>query len=222
MPSIAAIFAGWCSSVFRPCWSPTKIAAMEGIWGEGEKGAPALLFAWPNEAERRNDYAIGIPGLAALILTHDLQGELKGLDSFADHPPVLPVFWAFRVMVGTGMLMLAVSWLAAWQLRRRGEPSPLVARALVAMTFAGWIATLAGWYVTEIGRQPWLVTGVLRTADAVTDTPAPMIGASLAAYLALYALLLLAYVSVLFHLARKGGRSVAAPITAPRGEPDET
>ena len=201
---------------------PAKIAAMEGIWGEGEAGAPALIFAWPNEVERRNDYAIGVPGLAALILTHDLQGELKGLDSFEDHPPVLPVFWAFRVMVGTGMLMLAVSWLAAWQLRRRGEPSPFVARALVAMTFAGWLATLAGWYVTEIGRQPWLVTGVLRTADAVTDTPAPMIGTSLAAYLTLYALLLLAYVSVLFHLARKGGRSVAAPITAPRGEPDET
>ena len=200
---------------------PAKIAAMEGIWGEGEAGAPALIFAWPNEVERRNDYAIGVPGLAALILTHDLQGELKGLDSFEDHPPVLPVFWAFRVMVGTGMLMLAVSWLAAWQLRRRGEPSPLVARALVAMTFAGWIATLAGWYVTEIGRQPWLVTGVLRTADAVTDTPAPMVGSSLAAYLSLYALLLLAYVSVLFHLARKGGHSVAAPITAPRGEPDE-
>ena len=200
---------------------PAKIAAMEGIWGEGEAGAPALIFAWPNEVERRNDYAIGVPGLAALILTHDLQGELKGLDSFEDHPPVLPVFWAFRVMVGTGMLMLAVSWLAAWQLRRRGEPSPFVARALVAMTFAGWLATLAGWYVTEIGRQPWLVTGVLRTADAVTDTPAPMVGSSLAAYLSLYALLLLAYVSVLFHLARKGGHSVAAPITAPRGEPDE-
>ena len=200
---------------------PAKIAAMEGIWGEGETGAPALIFAWPNEAERRNDYAIGVPGLAALILTHDLQGELKGLDSFEDHPPVLPVFWAFRVMVGTGMLMLAVSWLAAWQLRRRGEPSPFMARALVAMTFAGWLATLAGWYVTEIGRQPWLVTGVLRTADAVTDTPAPMVGSSLAAYLSLYALLLLAYVSVLFHLARKGGHSVAAPITAPRGEPDE-
>ena len=200
---------------------PAKIAAMEGIWGEGEAGAPALIFAWPNEVERRNDYAIGVPGLAALILTHDLQGELKGLDSFEDHPPVLPVFWAFRVMVGTGMLMLAVSWLAAWQLRRRGEPSPFMARALVAMTFAGWLATLAGWYVTEIGRQPWLVTGVLRTADAVTDTPAPMVGSSLAAYLSLYALLLLAYVSVLFHLARQGGHSVAAPITAPRGEPDE-
>ena len=200
---------------------PAKIAAMEGIWGEGEKGAPALLFAWPNEVERRNDYAIGVPGLAALILTHDLQGELKGLDSFEDHPPVLPVFWSFRVMVGVGMLMLAVSWWGALRLRKGREPSRGLARVLVGMTFSGWVATLAGWYVTEIGRQPWLVYGVLRTADAASDVPAPLIGVSLSAYLSIYAVLLLAYVSVLLHLARKGGATVAAPITAPRGEPDE-
>src|SRR5690606_13415597 len=131
---------------------PAKIAAMEGIWGEGEKGAPALLFAWPNEAERRNDYAIGIPGLAALILTHDLEGELQGLDAFEDHPPVLPVFWSFRVMVGVGMLMIATGVFAAWKLRGRREPPRWLARWLVAMTFSGWVATLAGWYVTEIGR----------------------------------------------------------------------
>ena len=200
---------------------PAKIAAMEGIWGEGEKGAPALLFAWPNEVDRRNDYAIGVPGLAALILTHDLQGELKGLDSFEDHPPVLPVFWSFRVMVGVGMLMLAVSWWGALRLRKGREPSRGLARVLVGMTFSGWVATLAGWYVTEIGRQPWLVYGVLRTADAASDVPAPLIGVSLSAYLSIYAVLLLAYVSVLLHLARKGGATVAAPITAPRGEPDE-
>ena len=200
---------------------PAKIAAMEGIWGEGEKGAPALLFAWPNEVDRRNDYAIGVPGLAALILTHDLQGELKGLDSFEDHPPVLPVFWSFRVMVGVGMLMLAVSWWGALRLRKGREPSRGLARVLVGMTFSGWVATLAGWYVTEIGRQPWLVYGVLRTADAASDVPAPLIGVSLSAYLSIYAVLLLAYVSVLLHLARKGGATVAAPITAARGEPDE-
>jgi cytochrome d ubiquinol oxidase subunit I len=200
---------------------PAKVAAMEGIWSD-EAGAPALIFAIPNQAERRNDYAIGVPGLAALILTHDLHGELKGLDSFPDHPPVLPVFWSFRVMVGIGVLMLFTSWLTAWQLVRRGEPTRWLARALVAMTFSGWVATLAGWYVTEIGRQPWLVTGVLRTADAASATPAPIIGISLSAYLAIYSVLLLAYVSVLLHMARKGGASVAPPITAPRGEPDET
>jgi cytochrome d ubiquinol oxidase subunit I len=200
---------------------PAKIAAMEGIWAD-ERGAPALLFGWPNEVERRNDYAIGVPGLAALILTHDLEGELRGLDSFPDHPPVAPVFWGFRVMVGVGLLMLGVSWLAAWQLRRCGEASPWLLRILVGMTFSGWVATLAGWYVTEIGRQPWLVTGVLRTADAVSATPAPIVGLSLTAYLIIYLVLLVAYMSVLFHLASKSGTTIAPPITAARGEPDET
>ena len=214
------IFAGDLHGLNTLEHQPEKVAAMEGIW-QDERGAPALLFAWPNEAERRNDYAVGVPGLAALILTHDLDGELKGLDSFEDHPPVLAVFWGFRVMVGVGMLMLLVSWLSAWQLRRRGEPSPWLARVLVGMTFSGWLATLAGWYVTEIGRQPWLVTGVLRTADAVSATPAPIVGLSLSAYLVIYLVLLAAYVSVLFHLARKSGATTAPPITAARGEPDE-
>ena len=201
---------------------PAKVAAMEGVWKD-EKGAPILLFAMPNEAERRNDYAIGIPKVASLILTHDPDGEIKGLDSFKGaHPPVAPVFWSFRVMVGVGLLMLGVSWLAAWQLRRGGTPAPWLQKVLVGMTFSGWVATLAGWYVTEIGRQPWLVTGVLRTVDAATDTPAPIIGISLSAYLSVYVVLLLAYVTVLFHMASKKGVTVAPPITAPRGEPDET
>jgi cytochrome d ubiquinol oxidase subunit I len=201
---------------------PAKVAAMEGLW-EDRSGAPLVLFGLPNEVDRGNDYAIEVPGLASLILTHRLDGEVRGLASFqGEHPPVAPVFWSFRVMVGVGMLMLLVAWLAAWQLRRRGEPAPWLLRALVAMTFAGWVATLAGWYVTEIGRQPWLVTGVLRTADAVADVPAPMVGLSLTAYLAIYLVLLLAYVSVLFHLARKSGATVAPPITAPAGDPDES
>ena len=190
---------------------PAKVAAMEGVW-QDQRGAPALIFALPNEETRSNDYAIGIPRLASLILTHELDGEIRGLDSFrGEHPPVAPVFWAFRVMVGIGVLMLAVSWWVAWRLRRGGEPSAWQARALLAMGFSGWVATLAGWYVTEIGRQPWLVSGVLRTADAVSATPAPIVAISLTAYLALYALLLGAYVSVLFHLARQAGKPGRAP-----------
>jgi cytochrome d ubiquinol oxidase subunit I len=190
---------------------PAKIAAMEGIWAT-EKGAPALIFGWPNEATRRNDYALGVPGLAALILTHDLEGELRGLDDFDDHPPVAPVFWAFRVMVGVGMLMLFVSWWSALRWWRRREVSTLQARVLVAMTFSGWIATLAGWYVTEIGRQPWLVTGILRTAEAASETPAPMIATSLAGYLGLYAMLIVAYIGVLFHMARKAAHGAVAQV----------
>ena len=193
---------------------PAKVAAMEGVW-QDEKGAPALVFALPNEETRSNDYAIGIPKLASLILTHELDGEIKGLDSFkGEHPPVAPVFWGFRVMVGIGVLMLAVSWWTAWRLRRGGEPSPWQARALLAMTFSGWVATLAGWYVTEIGRQPWLVTGVLRTNEAISATPAPVIGISLTAYLLLYVLLLAAYVSVLFYLARHRGKPDHRPAVA--------
>lgn len=193
---------------------PAKVAAMEGVW-QDERGAPALVFALPNEETRRNDYAIGIPKLASLILTHDPDGEIKGLDSFPGaHPPVAPVFWGFRVMVGVGTLMLLVSWWTAWRLRRGGEPTTWQARALLAMTFSGWVATLAGWYVTEIGRQPWLVTGVLRTVDAISATPAPVIGISLTAYLLLYAGLLAAYVSVLFYLARHRGKPDHRPAVA--------
>ncbi len=182
---------------------PAKIAAMEGLW-QTERGAPVLLFAWPNAETRRNDYEFGIPKLASLILTHDREGEIRGLDEFPDaHPPVAPVFWAFRVMVGMGVLMLLTSAIAACQLWRRSEPTTWIARALVSMTFAGWIATLAGWYTTEVGRQPWLVTGVLRTAEAASAVPAPMIASTLFGYLALYLALGAAYVHTLFYLARK-------------------
>jgi cytochrome bd ubiquinol oxidase subunit I len=192
---------------------PAKIAAMEGVW-QTERGAPALIFAIPNEQEKRNDFAIGIPKLASLILTHELDGEIKGLNEFEGrHPPVAPVFWSFRVMVGTGMLMLAVSWLAAWQSRKPDGLKPWLARALVAMSFSGWVATLAGWYVTEIGRQPYLVSGVLLTKDASSATAAPLIGLSLGLYLTLYVVLIIAYISVLFYLARNVNKKTVATIS---------
>ncbi|WP_348945143.1 cytochrome ubiquinol oxidase subunit I [Chitinibacter sp. FCG-7] len=184
---------------------PAKLAAIEGVW-ETERGAPLLLFALPNSDTRSNDYAISIPKVASLILTHELEGEIKGLNEFAEHPPVAKVFWAFRVMVGVGMLMLLASWLAAWQIRRNGEPQPLVGKLLIGMTFSGWIATVAGWYVTEIGRQPWLVQGVLKTADAISSVPSGMVLSTLLMYLALYVFLLASYISVVFYLAKKAGQ----------------
>jgi cytochrome d ubiquinol oxidase subunit I len=193
---------------------PAKIAAIEGVW-ETERGAPLLLFALPDEETRSNEYAIGIPKLASLILTHDPDGEIRGLSEFeGQHPPVAPVFWSFRIMVAVGMLMIALSWLAAWRLRRGGELPRWTARALVAMTFSGWVATVSGWYVAEIGRQPWLVTGVLRTAEAASDVPAAMIGTTFAMYLLLYIALIVAYVSVVFHLAGKAGQP-HAPAASP-------
>ncbi len=186
---------------------PAKLAAMEGIW-KTEKGVGAVLFGIPDEKARENKYEVAIPKLASFYLTHDWNGEVKGLDQFeGKHPPVAPVFWAFRIMVGVGMLMLLVSWMCTFQLAPwKKDPSrtikPWQARVLVAMTFAGWVALVAGWYVTEIGRQPWLVHGVLTTAQAASQVPAPRIALTLAMYLTLYAALIVAYISVVFYLAR--------------------
>lgn len=182
---------------------PAKLAAMEGIW-EGGSGVPAVIFAVPNQKTRSNDYEISIPKLASLYLTHSVDGEVKGLNDFGDKiPPVAPVFFAFRVMVGMGVLMLLCSWIGRWQLRQNRQLPKWMARVLVAMTFSGWIAVLAGWYVTEIGRQPYLVTGVLTTAQAVTTLPAGMVFSTLFAYLVLYVGLLAAYIWVVFYLARQ-------------------
>ena len=200
---------------------PAKLAAMEGIW-QTQTRAPAVLFAVPDEVARTNRFEIAVPGLASLYLGHSFDAEIRGLDDFVgEHPPVRPVFFAFRIMVGVGMLMLLVSWLSLYQLRRRAEPSPRMLRLLVAMTFSGWVALVAGWYVTEIGRQPWLVHGVLATADAVTATPASHIGLTLAMYLTLYAVLLAAFVTVIFHLARKAGVSEEPRRMNPLNDPFE-
>lgn len=184
---------------------PAKIAAVEGIW-ETEKGAALTLFGIPDEKEKTTHFAVKAPKLASLILTHEWDGELKGLNEFeGKHPPVAPVFYAFRIMVGIGMLMLLCAWLGTLQFWRKGVVSPWLARVLVWMSFSGWIGTVAGWYVTEIGRQPYLVYGVLTTAQAASDVPAEMIGTTLAAYLITYAVLTLAYISTVFYLARRAG-----------------
>ena len=186
---------------------PAKIAAMEGLWETG-RGIPLVLFGVPNEVTRKNDYAIEIPKVSSLILTHELDGEVKGLNEFApDTPPVLPVFFAFRVMVGMGMLMLALSWLGVWVTRRGALPPRPLLWVYAGATFAGWIATLAGWLVTEIGRQPWLVTGILRTADAVGHASGAELGASLTLYIITYSTMFIAYMVVLTQLAGKGAHA---------------
>ena len=205
------IFAGDLHGLNTLEHQPQKVAAMEGNWETGGN-VPLLLFALPDEEARENRFEIGIPSGASLILKHSTDGEVPGLNDFVaedgtvEHPPVAPVFYAFRVMVGVGMLMLAVSWFGWWQLRRGGLPGKPLLYALAGMTFSGWIATLAGWYVTEIGRQPWLVTGVLSTSEAVSDVPGMVLFGSLSAYLIVYGVLLVAYMSTLVHLARKAGK----------------
>jgi cytochrome d ubiquinol oxidase subunit I len=200
---------------------PAKIAAIEGIW-QTDRGVPLLLFALPNERERRNDYAISIPKGASLILAHEADGELKGLNEFPDaHPPVAPVFWSFRVMVGVGVLMLAFAWFSGVLLVSRREPPRWLLLGFAAMTFSGWVATLAGWLTTEIGRQPYLVYGVITTADAASAVPGSHIALTLAGYAIVYVLLLTSYMVVLTQLSIKESAGeehpAAAPVLRPAG-----
>ncbi len=190
---------------------PAKVAAMEGNW-ETQSNVPLLLFAIPDEAARENRFEIGIPNGASLILKHHADGVVPGLNDFVaedgtiQHPPVAPVFWSFRVMVATGMAMLVMSWAALFFMRRgrgiEGLPRIMI-WALVPMGLSGWVATLAGWYTTEIGRQPWLVTGVLDTKAAVGDVAPALVASTLIAYLVVYAALLVAYIGTLVYLARR-------------------
>jgi cytochrome bd ubiquinol oxidase subunit I len=210
---------------------PQKIAAMEAVW-ETERGAPLLLFAWPNEKTRSNDFAVSIPKGASLILAHDAEGEIKGLNDFKGaHPPVAPLFFGFRIMVGMGVLMLLSSWAGWWIYRGRGWvadrlPRPLL-WVLAAMTFSGWVATVAGWYVTEIGRQPFIVYGLLRTADVASSVPSPMIALTLTLYVTLYLALIVAYIAVLKYMAEKPEQVLAkeaeerarTPVGAQTGSP---
>jgi cytochrome d ubiquinol oxidase subunit I len=184
---------------------------MEALWTT-QKGAPLVLFAIPDERARRNHFSIEIPKGLSLVLRHDSAAEVKGLDDFEPNvPPVAPVFYSFRLMVGMGVLMIALSWLGAWMMRKGAQPPRWLLWAYAGFTFSGWIATLAGWMVTEIGRQPWLVTGIQLTSEAVGPANGVQLGASLTGYLATYALLLIAYMVVLTHLAGKGGGPEPGP-----------
>ena len=182
---------------------PAKIAAMEALW-KTQQGMALVLVAIPNEKEKRNDYEIAVPKLGSFILKHDVDAEVKGLEAFADHPPVAPVFFAFRAMVGMGVLMILLSWFSVYVLFIKSKTPRTLLWTLSAFTFAGWVATLCGWLVTEIGRQPWLVTGILRTRDAVGHVGAAQMGASFTLYLLAYVLMFVAYMVVLTHLAGKG------------------
>ncbi len=186
---------------------PAKIAAIEAIW-ETESGAALSLFGLPSEADRTTHFNIELPRMASLILTHDLNGELQGLNEFeGEHPPVSPLYWSFRIMVGIGFMMLFVSWFVAYRLWRGTANTGLVLRVLTLMTYSGWVAVLAGWYVTEIGRQPWIVYGVMKTAEVVAEHSSGMVLSTLIAYLLLYAFLLVFYLLTIRYMASHPSRS---------------
>ncbi|WP_373084360.1 cytochrome ubiquinol oxidase subunit I [Sneathiella sp.] len=169
-------------------YQPAKIAAIEGHY-ENVAGAPLVLFGIPDDEKEKLLYAIEIPRLGALILTHTWDGELRGLKSFpkADRPNTFIVFWAFRVMVGMGIIMLAIGiWSIVRRLQGRLFEDPLLARAAVMAGPVGFIAVLCGWITTEAGRQPWTVYGLLRTADSASSLNAAEVGISLLAFIVIY------------------------------------
>lgn len=173
---------------------PVKISAVEAHWARGERGTgvPLVLFAVPNAREERNDFELAVPRLGSVILTHSLDGEILPLTEVprADRPPVMIPFYAFRIMVGIGVLMLLLAWLSAWRLRGgRLFGDRILLRWWRLMMPAGFAAVVAGWFVTEIGRQPWVIQGQLRTADAVSDISMAMVAVSLTAFVLAYAII---------------------------------
>ena len=168
---------------------PQKVMAMEGHYESHPDGAPLYLFGWPNDETQNLDLAIGVPRLSSLILKHDLDAPLAGLDTIpdADQPPVFPVFWAFRIMVGLGFAMLFVGFVGVVQrLRGRLYDSRLLHRASLIMGPSGLVAVIAGWITTEVGRQPWTIWGQLRTSDSASPIDAPAVAGSLLVFVAVY------------------------------------
>jgi cytochrome d ubiquinol oxidase subunit I len=170
---------------------PVKIAAMEGHWDGSEPGAFHIV-AWPNEKAERNDFAISIPRVASLLITHDLNGLFPGLKSVppGDRPPVALVFYAFRLMVLIGFAMIATGWVGAWLWwRGRLFETGWFLRPAANVWWAGFVAVIAGWIVTESGRQPWVAHGILRTADATSPVPGGSILTTLALFILVYGII---------------------------------
>jgi cytochrome d ubiquinol oxidase subunit I len=170
-------------------YQPAKVMAMEGHYDSYEGGAPLILFGIPNEAEKKVEYKIEIPKLSSLILKHDLNADLPGLDTIPDEdePPMMLIFFSFRVMVGLGFAMLGLGVWALW-MRARGRlyNAPMLYRAAVLMGPMGFVAVLAGWITTEVGRQPFTVYGLLRTSESLSPIAAPAVASSLIAFVIVY------------------------------------
>lgn len=183
------IFAGDMHGLNTLEHQPAKVMAMEGHYESHPDGAPLYLFGLPNDAEQRLDYAIGIPKLSSLILGHSLDAPLAGLDTIPDdeQPPVAVIFWSFRIMVAIGLAMFGIG---LWSLlaRARGKLYEwrMLHRAALVMAPSGFAAVLAGWITTEVGRQPYVIYGLLRTADAVSPLGAPAVATSLLAFVLVY------------------------------------
>jgi cytochrome d ubiquinol oxidase subunit I len=194
---------------------PAKVMAMEGHYTSHPDGAPLILFGIPNARTRTVDYAIEIPKASSLILKHDLDAPLAGLDTVPEHlqPPVGVVFWAFRIMVGLGLAMLALGlWSLLARLRRRLYDWPALHRAAIAMAPSGFVAVLAGWVTTEVGRQPFTVYNLMTTAESASPLAAPAVGASLLAFVLVYFIVFGFGTSYILRLMKKGVQAEERPL----------
>ena len=183
------IFAGDMHGLNTLEHQPAKVMAMEGHYDSHPEGAPLILFGIPNPDAKRIDYAIQIPKASSLILKHDLNAPMLGLDTIPDEdePPVFIVFWSFRVMVALGFAMMGLGAWALWRrLRGRLYEDRWLHRAAIAMGPMGFVAVLAGWITTEVGRQPFTVYGLLRTSDSLAPIAAPAVATSLVAFIIVY------------------------------------
>nr|WP_086937972.1 cytochrome ubiquinol oxidase subunit I [Thaumasiovibrio occultus] len=200
------IFAGDMHGLNTLEHQPAKVAAMEGHYQTHSDGAPLILFGLPNDETKQVDYKVEIPHLGSLILTHTWDGEVKGLDAFPpdDHPPVMIVFWSFRIMVGVGFCMLAIGlWSLFLRTRDKLFEPTLFHRLCVLFGPAGFVAVLAGWITTEVGRQPFTIYGLLRTADSISPIDAAAVSVSLAAFVVVYFVVFGAGFFYLLRLMRK-------------------
>jgi cytochrome d ubiquinol oxidase subunit I len=197
------IFAGDAHGLNTLEYQPAKLMAMEGHYTSHPDGAPLVLFGIPNQAEGRVDYAIQIPKVSSLVLKHDLNAPMAGLDTIPreNWPPVPIVFWSFRIMVGLGFLMLFLG-LASLYARWKGVlfEAKWLHRYALAMGPSGFVAVLAGWITTEVGRQPFTVFGVLRTTQSVSPLAAPAVGLSLIAFVIVYFLVYAAGGTIILRL----------------------
>jgi cytochrome d ubiquinol oxidase subunit I len=198
---------------------PVKLAAMEGHWETWDGEAPLILFALPDAEAEHNAAEIAVPFIGSWIVTGDSQGVIRGLKEWpaADRPPVAWVFWSFRVMVGLGVLMLALAWYGAWRTwRGGGRYPPWFLKGAMLMGPAGFVAVIAGWITAEVGRQPWTVQGLLRTVDSVSPVTAEAVGTSLIVFVFVYGIVFTAGAWFILQLAARGPETEEG---AERGKP---
>lgn len=229
----AQVFIGDRHGLETAEYQPAKLAAIEAHWN-GKEAAPFVVLAWPDQQAETNLYEIAIPHAGSLIITHEWEGKFPGLLDYpaADRPPVAPVFFAFRIMIGIGFAMVAlVMWGAYLWMRGRLDTSPLFLRVAALSWPAGFIAIISGWMVTEIGRQPWIATGILRTTDAASPLTTETVMVSLALFVLVYGVVFSTGIYSINRLINKGpapevvakGRGLPSrPISAAAGSLAET